>query len=57
MTITEYIQRLEDIRAEHGELEVETSDFYGRRCSAFQPDVAFRRILSKRESKPQFWYD
>lgn len=56
MTITEYIKHLEDIRAEHGELEVDTEGFSGRR-SAREPVVTYRKILGKRESRQEFWMD
>jgi hypothetical protein len=55
MTITEYIAKLEAIRAEHGELLVDTFRGSGIRTEAPDPRVAYRKILSPRESRPSFW--
>jgi hypothetical protein len=56
MTITQYIVHLHDIRAEHGELEVEKYGVCNARQLAPPPIIGYRRILSKCESKPSFWY-
>lgn len=53
MKISEYIQHLERILSEHGDLEVETSDFFGR-VSAPIPSAQHRMILMGRETKPRF---
>ena len=55
MKISEYVQALEAIEAEHGDLEVETEAPWGR-GGARHPEVAFRRILTGRKSRPSFWY-
>ena len=56
MTITQYIAHLQYIREEHGELEVEKYGVCNERQSAPPPLIGYRKILSKRESKPCFWY-
>lgn len=54
MKISEYIVALEMIKDEHGALEVDSDWVRGRRTVAV-PVIAFRKILSKRESKDEFW--
>ena len=55
MKISEYIEALEQIKHEHGDLEVESySDCLGR-TPARTPEIAFRKILKSRERKPDFW--
>lgn len=57
MKISEYIKALETIRAEHGDLELDTMSVDGCRRPACSPKVGFRKILKGRESKPAFWYE
>jgi len=52
MRVSRYIQILEDLMKEHGNLEVETYS-YGRK-EARIPRIAYRKILKGRESKPDF---
>ena len=56
MRVSRYIQILEDLMKEHGDLEVEQYFFYRRR-EAITPQIAYQKILKKRESKPGFWQD
>lgn len=55
MRITELIINLEHILKEHGDLEVETYSLLLDRKSINKPEIAYRKILSKRQSKPDFW--
>lgn len=55
MKISEYIVALEAIKAEHGDLEVETTGFDLRRIAARKPEIEFRKILSGRNRSPRFW--
>ena len=48
------IAALEEIREEHGDLEVDTFGHYGRR-PAMAPTVEHRLILKPRQSRPMFW--
>ena len=58
MTISEYIRELEAIRAEHGELEIETYGLSCGRCPASTPTIAYKKILAGRQRRPAFWsYD
>ena len=54
MKISEYMQGLQTILDEHGDLEVQHYSF-GRR-TANPPKVGHERILRGRESTPQFAY-
>jgi hypothetical protein len=56
MTITQYITHLQDIRAEHVELEVEKYSVCNARQLAPPPIIGYRKVLSKCEFKPCFWY-
>lgn len=55
MRISEYIAALEAIKAEHGDLEVETTGFDLQRIAARKPEIEFRKILSGRNRSPRFW--
>ena len=57
MTISEYVRHLERIKREHGDLPVEDYDSYSGRGAAIKPEVAYRKVLRKRERKPRFWLD
>ena len=57
MRISEFIERLEAIREEHGDLEVEKYNGQGYRCPARVPETAYRRILKGRERAPVFAMD
>lgn len=55
MKISEYIKELKNLKAEHGDLEVETY-FFGRRKEANPPEIAFRKKLKvRRDITPSFW--
>jgi len=57
MTISEMIAALEQFRAQHGDLEVETFSGFGNRVKHRGPVLDHRRILKGRERKPQFaWH-
>jgi hypothetical protein len=53
MKISEYIAALETIKAEHGDLEVQTHSGYGR-SEARDPKLAYEMVLKGRESSPRF---
>lgn len=55
MKISDYIQALESLKNEHGDLEVEKLDVRFDRVAAKVPTMAYRMVLTKRESKPAFW--
>lgn len=55
MKISEFIERLEAIKAEHGDLEVDTYDGYGVREQHSGPEIAFRKVLSMTEFDADFW--
>jgi hypothetical protein len=61
MKLSEYIQALQKIYQEHvgddpaKDLDVETIVPSFDRVSAAMPRVRYRKILSKRQSKPAFW--
>lgn len=57
MKISEYIAKLEAIKAEHGDLPVDTLGGDGRHEITYGPAVGFRKILKGRESRPGFWSD
>jgi hypothetical protein len=57
MKISEYISVLQSIAAEHGDLEVETTDTMNYRITANPPRLAHRAILKPRERKPRFYTD
>jgi hypothetical protein len=54
MKISEYIKVLENIKTEHGDLEVDYY-YFGRRKEANAPEIAFRKILKGRERTPDYW--
>lgn len=56
MKISEYIAKLESIKAEHGDLEVETNMGMSR-WPVWVPVVAHKLILGKRERTPRFWME
>jgi hypothetical protein len=55
MNISELIAALTEIQREHGDLAAEDTRWDGERCDARQPQVAYRRILVGRQSKPRFY--
>ena len=57
MKASEYINCLHALIAEHGDLEVNLLGSLGNRIEAPTPKIAFKKVLSKRERKPAFWYD
>ena len=54
MKISEYIQHLEAVRDQIGDVEVQRYGHYGRE-EAHQPQVGHTLILRPRESRPRFW--
>ena len=54
MKISEYIAELEKIKAEVGDVEVQTEG-YGGRIEAYAPSIQYALILSGRQHKPRFW--
>lgn len=54
MRISDFVQKLQAMQAEHGDLEVETDNVFGR-VSHGGPEVAYRKVLAKRERKACFW--
>ena len=57
MKASEYINCLQALIDEHGDLEVNALNICGDRIDAPEPKIAFKKVLSKRERKPVFWYD
>ena len=57
MKASEYINCLQALIDEHGDLEVNVIGGSGNRIDAPEPTIAFKKVLSKRERKPAFWYD
>lgn len=55
MKISEYIQRLEAVQAEIGDVEVMKQDFAGARITARCPTIGYTKILKGRERKDRFW--
>lgn len=57
MKISEYIEELEAIKEEHGDLDMETYAIDCARISVRAPTVDYRAVLFGRESKPRFFSD
>ena len=58
MTVSELILALEDIRRtepDGGSLEVDTYSPSWDRIPLGVPEIAYRKILNRRQSKPAFW--
>ena len=55
MKISEYIKKLEEQLAFHGDLEVETYSPDCRRVGAPCPRISYKKIHNNREWKPRFW--
>jgi hypothetical protein len=55
MNITNYIEKLEALRAEHGDIEVETYGVRGDRVTVADPILAFRKTLGSHQRTPAFW--
>ncbi len=53
MVISELIEMLRLMQEDHGDLPVET--YHDRRMQLRPPELAYRRILHGRESRPEFW--
>ena len=57
MTLRQYIYELQALAAVEGDtLEVDSTSWDGRRVAAGRPEVKYRKVLTKRESKASFWY-
>jgi hypothetical protein len=56
MTISQLITALQAIQQEHGDLEVDTTGFDCRRTSQQAPEIAYRKVLQGRESRPAFFH-
>jgi len=54
MKISEYMRHLEAIQKEHGDLDVEKSNWDGCRCECSKPKLDHRAILFGRERKARF---
>ena len=57
MKVSAYIDILQILMKNHGDLEVETYNMNFSRMSAIPPSIRYRKILNKRERKPSFWCD
>lgn len=55
MKISEYIKKLEEIKTKIGDVEVEKENCVFDRITAYSPEISYRKILNRRESKPRFW--
>jgi len=55
MTISEYITKLEALRAEHGDIEVESMAPDCSRREAPAPSAQHKKILAGRQHKSMFW--
>lgn len=53
--ISELIEKLQNLEAEHGDLQVDTWNVDRDRVSQRNPQIAYRKILTGRQSKPSFW--
>ena len=56
MKVSELIERLEEFRQKHGDLEVNQYEMGGRRRTVGLPVIAHKKILSGRESREEFAY-
>lgn len=56
MNISDLIERLQCLYAEHGDLPVETWNVSMDRIPQRDPEVAYRKILTGRSTKPRFWH-
>lgn len=54
MKISKYIQHLESVRDQIGDVEVQR-DWYDGRSEAPTPQVGYVLLLRPRESRPRFW--
>jgi len=54
MKLKAYIDYLESIYLKHGDLNVDTYTFGGRQ-EASPPSVSYRKILTSRERRLEFW--
>jgi hypothetical protein len=54
MKISEYIQHLESVRDQIGDVEVKRYNYSGL-SEARQPQVGYMALLRPRESRPRFW--
>lgn len=55
MKLSTYILLLQSIQNEHGDLDVDSLSVSFDRKEAKIPEIAYRKILKGRESKPSFW--
>lgn len=55
MKTSTYIAELQALIEEHGDLELDTTNFHGDRIEAQMPTIGYRKILAGRERKPMFW--
>jgi hypothetical protein len=56
MRLSQYIRQLQTLLETQGDLEVDSVSSAGERREAWAPWIAYRKILTGRESKPRFWY-
>lgn len=57
MKISEYIEELQKLQKEHGDLEMQSTDRSGERHEAPLPRLDYAAILQGREYKPKFHTD
>ena len=55
MKVSEMIAALEAFKAEHGDLEVDSYSTWSGRYTHQGPVLDYRKVLTGRESKPDFW--
>jgi hypothetical protein len=56
MKISEYIDFLEKIKEEHGDLECQTYDHYAGRIEADAPEMCYALLLTGRRKKNSFFH-
>ena len=54
MKISEFIEQLQKLQAEQGDLEVQTTVVNGERIDHRGPQIAYAKVLKGRERKPEF---
>lgn len=55
MRVSDYIIKLEELKKQNGDVEVETYNSFSGRRTANAPKVSFTKVLRGRESKPAFY--
>ena len=57
MRVSDLIDDLQDLKEEHGNLEVETYNFCMDRVPVLYPYIRYKMILTGRLRKPSFWIE